>query len=106
MPLTPLSVAPHRYVSLLYRQPAGYTPPPLDLVEDVARAPFDLGRYVSEAGLVLVGGDFMREGLGTTVCALVPGCTANGVGYVGPRNGTALPTDGLGRLLSGLPVKE
>ncbi|KAJ0361693.1 hypothetical protein COL26b_013642 [Colletotrichum chrysophilum] len=43
MPLTPLSVAPHRYVSLLFRQPPGeYTPPALNLVEDVARAPFDL----------------------------------------------------------------
>ncbi|KAF2997029.1 hypothetical protein E8E13_000024, partial [Curvularia kusanoi] len=42
MPLTPLSVQAHRYVSLVYRQPANYSPPPLNLVEDVARAPFDL----------------------------------------------------------------
>jgi hypothetical protein len=91
MALTPLSVAPHRYVSLLYRQPAGtYTPPQLNLVADVARAPFDLAGYVRKGGLVLVGGNFMREGLGTTVCTLVPGCTATGEGYNGPRDGTAL----------------
>jgi hypothetical protein len=75
----------------VYRQPAGaYAPPPLNLVEDVARAPFDLQKYVSEAGLVLVGGNYMREGLGSTVCALVPGCTADGVGYQGPLDGSAL----------------
>jgi hypothetical protein len=44
----------------------------------VARAPFDLQAYVEEGGLVLVGGNYMREGLGTTVCALVPGCTQDG----------------------------
>jgi hypothetical protein len=91
MLLTPLSVAPHRYVSLLYRQPQGsYTPPPLSVVDSVARAPFDLQKYVREAGLVLVGGNFMREGLGSTVCALVPRCTVDGVGYNGPLDGSAL----------------
>ncbi|CAI0653047.1 unnamed protein product, partial [Colletotrichum noveboracense] len=107
MPLTPLSVAPHRYVSLLFRQPAGeYKPPALNLVEDVARAPFDLAAYVQQAGLVLVGGNFMREGLGSSVCALVPGCTSSGVGYGGAKNGTALRTDLLGGILNLLPVKE
>ncbi|KAH0429029.1 phosphatidylethanolamine-binding protein [Colletotrichum camelliae] len=107
MPLTPLSVAPHRYVSLLFRQPSGdYKPPALNLVEDVARAPFDLGAYVQQAGLVLVGGNFMREGLGSSVCALVPGCTSSGVGYVGPQNGTALTTDLLSGILNALPIKE
>jgi hypothetical protein len=91
MLLTPLSVAPHRYVSLLYRQPQGsYTPPPLSVVDSVARAPFDLQKYVQQGGLVLVGGSFMREGLGSTVCALVPGCTADGVGYNGRLDGSAL----------------
>lgn len=100
MPLTPLSVQSHRYISLLYRQPQGeYTPPKLNLVEDVARAPFSLESYVSEAGLVLVGGNFMREGLGSTVCALVPGCTANGVGYDGPLDGSAL--DGVLDIVTG-----
>jgi hypothetical protein len=28
--------------------------------------------------------------LGTTVCALVPGCTSTGEGYEGPLDGTAL----------------
>lgn len=99
MALTPLSVSAHRYVSLLYRQPENYTPPQLNLVEDVVRAPFSLENYVNEAGLVLVGGNFMREGLGTTVCALVPGCTADGVGYDGPLDGTAL--DGVLALIPG-----
>ncbi|OAK93901.1 PEBP-like protein, partial [Phaeosphaeriaceae sp. SRC1lsM3a] len=63
MALTPLSASAHRYVSLLYRQPENYTPPQLNWVEDVVRAPFSLENYVNEAGLVLVGGNFMREGL-------------------------------------------
>ncbi|TDZ39981.1 OV-16 antigen [Colletotrichum spinosum] len=67
MPLTPLSVSPHRYVSLLYRQVPGYKPPPLDLIEDIVRAPFDLQQYVDQGNLMLVGGNFMREGLGSTV---------------------------------------
>ncbi|KAL1598409.1 hypothetical protein SLS59_006693 [Nothophoma quercina] len=91
MALTPLSVQAHRYVSLIYRQPPNYTPPPLNLVEDIVRAPFDLQKYVAQGGLTLVGGNFMREGLGTTLCALVPGCTSTGEGYNGPRDGTALP---------------
>jgi hypothetical protein len=100
MPLTPLSVQSHRYISLLYRQPPGnYEPPKLNLVEDVARAPFSLENYVAEAGLVLVGGNFMREGLGSTVCSLVPGCTANGVGYNGPLDGSAV--DGVLDIIAG-----
>lgn len=91
MPLTPLSVAAHRYVSLVYRQPPNYTPPPIGPVIDVARAPFDLQAYVDEGGLELVGGNFMLEGLGTTLCALFPGCTSTGEGYTGPVDGTALP---------------
>jgi hypothetical protein len=91
MPLTPLSVAAHRYVSLVYRQPAGdYSPPQLSLVDSVARAPFDLQAYVEEGRLELVGGNYMREGLGSTVCALVPGCTQSGEGYEGPLDGSAL----------------
>lgn len=99
MPLTPLSVSAHRYVSLVYRQPPNYTPPPLNLVEDLVRAPFDLQKYVNEGRLTLVGGNFMREGLGTTLCALVPGCTRTGVGFNGPRDGSALPANGVGNLL-------
>ena len=95
MLLTPLSVSAHRYVSLLYRQPPNYTPPPLNLVEDLARAPFDLQKYVNEGGLTLVGGNYMLEGLGTTLCALVRGCTTDGVGYSGPKDGSALPKTGI-----------
>ncbi|KAF6813217.1 phosphatidylethanolamine-binding protein [Colletotrichum sojae] len=105
MPLTPLSISPHRYVSLLYRQPDGkYTPPALSLVDDVARAPFDLEKYVREARLTLVGGNFMKEGLGSTVCGLVPGCTSSGVGYGGVKDGTAIRTDLLGGILNGLGI--
>ncbi|KAF6825131.1 phosphatidylethanolamine-binding protein [Colletotrichum musicola] len=105
MPLTPLSISPHRYVSLLYRQPAGaYTPPALSLLDDVARAPFDLEKYVQEAGLTLVGGNFMREGLGSSVCGLVPGCTSSGVGYGGVGDGRAIRTDLLGVILNGLGI--
>ena len=99
MPLTPLSVAAHRYVSLVYRQPPNYTPPPLNPVDAVARAPFNLAQYVRQGGLTLVGGNYMKEGLGTTVCALVPGCTQNGVGYTGPKDGSAEPANGIGGLI-------
>jgi hypothetical protein len=75
--LTPLSVSAHRFVSLLYRQPPNYTPPPVNLVEDLVRGSFDLQKYVTEGGLTLVGGNYLLEGLGSTVCALLPGCTAN-----------------------------
>jgi hypothetical protein len=100
MPLTPLSVAAHRFVSLIYRQPPNYTPPELSVVDSVARAPFDLQGYVEEGGLQLVGGNFMREGLGTTVCALVPGCTVDGEGYEGPLDGSA--GDGALEVIAGL----
>jgi hypothetical protein len=100
MLLTPLSIAPHCCVSLLYRQPENYTPPRLNLIEDVARAPFDVEAYVRDARLVLVGGNFMTEGLGSTVCALVHGCTADGKGYHGVKDGMALK--GVGELVQGL----
>jgi hypothetical protein len=100
MILTPLSIAPHRYVSLVYRQPKDYTPPPLNLVEAVTRGPFDVDAYVEKASLVLVGGNFMMEGLSTTTCALVPGCTADGSGYAVVRDGSAL--DGVAESVKGL----
>lgn len=61
---TPLSVAPHRYTFLVYRQPPNYTPP-----VDVHYAPgvrnnFDLNAYVAKAGLQgPVGGNYYLEGL-------------------------------------------
>ncbi|KAF1924204.1 uncharacterized protein M421DRAFT_9031 [Didymella exigua CBS 183.55] len=73
------------------QDPPNYTSRPLELVEDVVRAPFDLQKYVTEGGLVLVGGNFMREGLMKTLCAVVPGCSATGQGYTGPRDGKASP---------------
>ncbi|KAK3079764.1 hypothetical protein LTS18_003962 [Coniosporium uncinatum] len=65
-PLTPLSVASHRYTYLIYRQPPNFVVPPLQLAE-ATRAPFNLQQFVTEGNLTLVGGRFMREGLGTTV---------------------------------------
>ena len=85
-------------MSLLYRQPPDYRPPPLNLVDEVVRAPFNLQNYVNKGGLKLVGGNFKREGLATTVCALVPGCTQTGKGYSGPLDRSAVPKDGIGNM--------
>lgn len=82
MLLTPLSIAPHRYTQLLYRQPPNYTPPPsLNYVLGV-RNNFDLAGYVKEAGLIgPVAGNYMNEGLAQAVCAITPNCTQDGTGY-------------------------
>ncbi|KAK5726490.1 hypothetical protein LTR17_012715 [Elasticomyces elasticus] len=80
-PLTPLSIAAHRYTFLVYRQPPNYTPPPSVNYLPGVRAAFDLNGYVAEGGLTLVGGNYMREGLSSTVCAITPGCTHDGKGY-------------------------
>ena len=77
-PLTPLSVAAHRYTILVYRQPPNYTPPPSINYLPAVRSKFDLNGYVAQAGLIgPVGGNFFREGLASTVCAVTPGCTQN-----------------------------
>ncbi|KAK5721966.1 hypothetical protein LTR15_006560 [Elasticomyces elasticus] len=80
-PLTPLSIAAHRYAFLVYRQPPNYTPSPSVNYLPGVRAAFDLNGYVAQGGLTLVGGNFMREGLSSTVCAITPGCTQDGKGY-------------------------
>jgi len=49
----------------VYRQPAGVFVPPVQLAE-ITRNNFDLGGFVEKAGLVLVGGNFLREGLAST----------------------------------------
>lgn len=79
---TPLSVAPHRYTFLIYRQPPNYVPPPsLNYLPGV-RAKFDLAAYVKEAKLIgPVGGNYYREGLEQDVCLITPGCTQDGTGY-------------------------
>jgi phosphatidylethanolamine-binding protein (PEBP) family uncharacterized protein len=61
-PLTPLSVAKHRYVSLLYGQLEGYVPPKVDILDEMSRAKFNVTEYVKSGGLVLVGGNSLREG--------------------------------------------
>lgn len=58
-PLTPLSVASHRYTQLVYRQPPNFKPP-FDLAQ-IAGSNFDLKRYTQ--GLTLVGGNYFLEGL-------------------------------------------
>lgn len=82
MPLTPFSVAPHRYTFLVYRQPPNYTPPAdIHYVLGV-RNNFNLNAYVAEAGLMgPVGGNYLLEGLAQDVCLVTPNCTENGVGY-------------------------
>lgn len=79
---TPLSVAPHRYTFLIYRQPPNYVPPPsLNYLPGV-RAKFDLPGYVKQAKLEgPVGGNYYREGQAQNLCLALPGCTADGTGY-------------------------
>ena len=79
---TPLSVSPHRYTFLIYRQPPNYVPPPsLNYLPGV-RAKFDLAAYVKEAKLIgPVGGNYYREGQEQNVCLLLDGCTQDGIGY-------------------------
>ncbi|KAL0943473.1 phosphatidylethanolamine-binding protein [Colletotrichum truncatum] len=72
--LLPLSFTPHRYMSLLYRQPENYTPPPVGTGDSVVRVPFDLAAYVAQGGLQLVAGNFNRVALGRTVCDVDPVC--------------------------------
>ncbi|KAF2725910.1 phosphatidylethanolamine-binding-like protein [Polychaeton citri CBS 116435] len=68
MALTPLSVAAHRYTFLVYRQPPNYAPPPKLENLPAARSGFNLNAYTKTSGLIgPVGGNFFREGLGTTV---------------------------------------
>lgn len=79
---TPLSVAPHRYTYLIYRQPPNYVPPPSLQYIPANRALFDLAAYVKAAKLEgPVGGNYYREGLEQAVCAVTPKCTQDGVGY-------------------------
>ncbi|KAK3054301.1 hypothetical protein LTR09_004569 [Extremus antarcticus] len=59
-PLTPASTTQHRYTFLVYRQPSGYTP---DTVAFQVRAAFDINAYAARKGLVLVGGNFLREAI-------------------------------------------
>ncbi|KAM0718473.1 hypothetical protein Q7P37_005543 [Cladosporium fusiforme] len=71
---TPLSVAPHRYVFLIYRQPPNYVPPPSLNYLPANRAKFDLAGYVAKAKLQgPVGGNYYREGQAQNVCLLIPG---------------------------------
>ncbi|KAL9093525.1 MAG: hypothetical protein Q9165_003920 [Trypethelium subeluteriae] len=82
MSLTPLSVAPHRYTILVYRQPPNYVAPVDPQYAPGVRNNFDLNGYVAEAGLQgPVAGNFFTEGLSSTDCAITPNCTQNGTGY-------------------------
>jgi phosphatidylethanolamine-binding protein (PEBP) family uncharacterized protein len=81
---TSLSVNPHTYVFLVYRQPPNYVPPPsLDYLPG-ARAKFDLAAYVKQAKLIgPVGDNYYREGQEQNVYLLLAGHTQDGTGYVG-----------------------
>ena len=60
-PLTPASIAQHRYTFLVYRQPANYNPN-LILASDFVGQP--LSTFVASSGLQgPVGANFLREGL-------------------------------------------
>lgn len=59
--LTPLSVARHRYLMLVYRQPPNFIPP---ATLALTTSNFDLNGFVKANGLTLVGGNFIREGAG------------------------------------------
>nr|OQO18230.1 hypothetical protein B0A51_15464 [Rachicladosporium sp. CCFEE 5018] len=61
---TPLSVAPHRYTFLVYRQLKNYVPPPSLNYAPGARNNFDLAAYVKQGGLQgPVRANYYREGL-------------------------------------------
>lgn len=61
---TPLSVAPHKYTFLIYRQPENYVPPPMLQNLPGLRARFPLLDYVNENNLTgPIAGNFYREGL-------------------------------------------
>lgn len=57
-PLTPASTTQHRYTFLVYREPPNFDPNEVLLQ---IRTPFDLNNYVQDNGLVLVGGNFLKE---------------------------------------------
>ena len=62
---TPLSVAPHLYTFLIYRQPPGYVPPPMLQNLPGLRARFPLLDYVRNNNLTgPIAGNFYQEGLG------------------------------------------
>lgn len=62
---TPLSIAPHLYTFLIYRQPPNYIPPPMLQNLPGLRARFPLVDYVRENNLTgPIAGNFYMEGLG------------------------------------------
>ncbi|MCJ1443545.1 MAG: hypothetical protein MMC23_004043 [Stictis urceolatum] len=64
--LTPLSLPAHRYTFLAYRQPKNFVAPA------TLRATIfglKLGEFVDKYGLVLVGGNFLTEGIASNVPA-------------------------------------
>ncbi|KAI9685662.1 MAG: hypothetical protein M1822_004222 [Bathelium mastoideum] len=79
---SPLSVAPHRYTFLVYRQPPNYVAPADPQYSLADRISFNLTAYVAKAGLEgPVAGNFFREGLTSAECAATPNCTETGVGF-------------------------
>ncbi|GIZ37213.1 hypothetical protein CKM354_000066700 [Cercospora kikuchii] len=65
---TPLSVAPHHYTFLIYRQPPNYVPPAQLQNLPGLRARFPLVDYVRKNGLIgPIAGNFYNEGLGNVL---------------------------------------
>lgn len=62
--LTPLSLAKHRYIFLVYRQPEGTFVPQVPLLPQAGRATFNLTMFVEDNKLTgPVGGNYMLQGL-------------------------------------------
>ena len=61
---TPLSVAPHRYIFLVYRQPKNFESP---LALSLTIAGLNLQQFVDKYDLELVGGNFYLQGVGTNL---------------------------------------
>lgn len=61
---TPLSLAPHLYTFLIYRQPRNYVPPAMLQNLPGLRARFPLQDYVKQNNLTgPIAGNFYQEGL-------------------------------------------
>ncbi|KAH7342875.1 hypothetical protein BKA65DRAFT_300053 [Rhexocercosporidium sp. MPI-PUGE-AT-0058] len=69
---TPLVVASHRYIFLVYRQPKNFESP---LARSLTIAGLNLQQFVDKYGLELVSGNYYLQGVGTNL---------GGVGEEGP----------------------
>lgn len=65
--LTPLSLAKHRYIFLVYRQPAGTFVPQIPVLPQAGRAMLDLAKFVKDNKLTgPISGNYVLQGLDST----------------------------------------